>query len=366
MSHIRPLRPEDLAQVADLYQRVMRAGGAAPPGLAGYFTRTFLDHPWADPAIPSLVHESDDGAISGFLGSHVRRLRFDSAAIRMGCSGQLVADPGARRGIGALLLRHYLAGPQDLTITDGATDAVRRMWERLGGHTGYLRSLNWTRVFKPGRVVGGALAERVGVGGPHRSGLPLLSVLDLLAGRIPGTTARSTRPSTRAEPLEPSGLVEHLPAVTGQLHLVPDYDEAFATWLFTEMERVGTRGDLARCLVRGATGRLLGWYVTYLQPGAVSQVMQIAAAQRDVGAVLDHLFSHARERGVAALQGRLEPLLFEALAQRRCLLRHSERALIATRDPRLANAILSGNAMLTRMDGEWWMGHHVEAFSVAA
>lgn len=369
-NRIRALRPDDLAQVADLYQRVVRAGGTTPPGLTGYFARTFLDHPWADPAVPSLVHESDDGAITGFLGSHVRRMRFEDTPIRIGCSGQLVADPGARRGIGALLLRHYLAGPQELTITDGATDAVRRMWERLGGSTGHLRSLNWTRVFKPGRLAGGALAARAGRrDGTQRPGLPLLSVLDLLAGwaarGAPQRSHPTARPETHAEPLEPSALVMHLPAVAGQLLLVPDYDEAFATWLFAEMAAVRSRGELVRCLVRDTQGRVLGWYVSYLQPGGVSQVLQVAAAERDVGAVLDHLFSHARERGVAALQGRVEPLLFEALATRRCLLHHTERALIHTFDLRLGNTLLSGRAMLTRMDGEWWMGHHLEPFEVA-
>lgn len=69
---IRALQRGDLPAVTQLYETVFRAGMAAKPGLAEEFERTVLDYPWADPGIPSLVYEQPDGAISGFLGSHVR------------------------------------------------------------------------------------------------------------------------------------------------------------------------------------------------------------------------------------------------------------------------------------------------------
>ena len=74
MSAIRPLERDDLPQVVSLYEHVARSGSRTPPpGLAAYFERTFLDHPWADPEIPSLVY-ADGDKIVGFLGSSVRRL----------------------------------------------------------------------------------------------------------------------------------------------------------------------------------------------------------------------------------------------------------------------------------------------------
>jgi GNAT superfamily N-acetyltransferase len=364
VNRIRALRPDDLPQVSRLYEHVMRSGGAPPPGLTTYFDATFLQHPWADEDVPSLVHESGDGTISGFLGSHVRRLRFDGRAIRMGCSGQLVVEPAARRrGVGALLLRHYLAGPQDLTITDGATGDVRLMWERLGGHTAFLRSMNWTRVFKPWHVLGEVLLRRSRRDSWKRAMRPVWSLLDTVTERVPRTPFRVDDPPTRAEPLTPSALLEQLPAVAGHLSLCPDYDQPFTEWLFEEMAKVSTRGNLVRCLVRDQAGRVLGWYVAYLQPGGISQVMQVAAVGRDVEPVLDHLFHHAQSSGTAALQGRLEPLLFETLTRRRCLFRQSEWALIHARDPEIVNAVLLGRGMLTRMEGEWWMGHHIEPFT---
>jgi hypothetical protein len=88
VSRIRPVERDDLPTVASLFEAVMRSRGRQPPPrLAAYFARTWLDHPWADPEIPSLVYETPDGRILGFVGAHVRRLTFDGRPVRMVCPG---------------------------------------------------------------------------------------------------------------------------------------------------------------------------------------------------------------------------------------------------------------------------------------
>ena len=69
------------------------ARGRLHPGSLAHFARTFLDHPWADPEIPSLVCEAADGRICGFIGCHVRGSSSTAAPIRVACGGQLVTDP---------------------------------------------------------------------------------------------------------------------------------------------------------------------------------------------------------------------------------------------------------------------------------
>jgi hypothetical protein len=110
---------------------------------------------------------------------------------------------------------------------------------------------------------------------------------------------------------------------------------------------------------------VLGWYVAYLQRRGLSQVLQIAAKERDAPAVLDHLFHDAQRAGVAALAGQLEPFLFEPLSERRrrCFLHLSGNFLVHSRNLKVLNPILTGQAMITRMDGERWMGHHLEPFT---
>src|ERR1700704_851225 len=141
---------DDLAEVASLFEHVYRSGSRIPSRkLAAYFARTLFDYPGRDPDISPLVYD-DQQRILGFLGVHVRHLRFDGRSIRLACGGPLATDPQARRrGVGALLLRRFLAGPQEISTTDGANDASRRLGEAVGAQTAYLGSINWTRFLRP-------------------------------------------------------------------------------------------------------------------------------------------------------------------------------------------------------------------------
>jgi hypothetical protein len=359
---IRELRREDLPGVCRLYERVVRSGSAhPPPQLTDYFARTLLDHPWVDPEIPSLVYEDADGEIVGFLGSHNRRVRLDGRPLRLACSGQLIADPGVRhRGVGALLCRRYLAGPQDVTITDGATDHVRRMWVGLGGQALAHAAVGWVRVIRPGATVRALLAERGDrrlswaqhVAGPVVDGLLAVA----LRGRTGFAVAE---PEGVGEPLGVEGLVGQIREVGRWLRLHVDYDAAYVEWLFRELEAVDVRGTPVRRLVRDRRGRVAGWYVYYLRRGAVAQVLQVAAPAGDVGLVLDHLVHHAAAAGAVALRGRVEPALVGELLARRCVLVRTEWALVHTKHQAVLAMLGSPKSLLTRLDGEWWMGHHL-------
>jgi hypothetical protein len=361
MSQIRPVEREDLPQVTELYERAVREGrGMPPPGLEPYFERTLLDYPWADPDVPSLVFDAGDKRIVGFIGSHVRRLVLAGRQIRMGCAGQLFTDPRERRfAIGARLLRSYLGGPQDLTITDGANTVVHEMWVRLGGYALYPGSLVWTRLFRPGRAVGDRWLELKGKGRLCRVAQPAWAALDAPASRIARPPDRPV--GVDAEELTPRALIDYERDVVGNAQLRVAYDQPFLEWLFREMAAVRTRGTLVRRLLR-REDRVLGWYVAYLKPRGLSQVIEVRAARGELGTVLDCLFADAWHGGAGALEGRLEPALYEPLSSRRCVVRHGTRALFHSSDPEVLAAISLGNSALTRLDGEWWMGHHTEPF----
>jgi hypothetical protein len=107
--------------------------------------------------------------------------------------------------------------------------------------------------------------------------------------------------------------------------------------------------------VRSAEGHVLGWYVYFLLRAGSCNVLQIAAQRRHVGAVLDDLFAHAVANGATAIQGRVEPHLLAALAHRGTVFRYSPRSLVYTRSDELLGVLASGRALLTRLEGEWWM-----------
>lgn len=366
MTSIRPLAREDLPEVVSLYERVMRSGSRdAPAGLVPYFERTFLDHPWADPDLPSLVSRSQEGRIIGFLGSHVRRIRFEERSMRLACGGQLIADPDVRnRAVGVFLLRTFLSGPQDVTITDGATRTVRQIWEGLGGVTSDLKSISWVRLLRPSRFAGDYLLRRRDRERAFARLRPLLDAVDALALRLPIRSLRPEIPAGSEEPLSAGALLENLPAVTASLRCYPEYDEPFLEWLFREMAAAQSRGTLRRLLVRDRRRQVIGWYVYYLGSEDECQVMQIAARHGNLERVLDQLFSRAYQDGAISIRGRLEPGLVQPLSARRCLFRDSGvPALVHARNPDVAAAVQSSRCLLTRMDGEWWMGHNLEPFT---
>jgi hypothetical protein len=354
---IRPLDRNDLGEVAALYELVARSGESTPPpGLGPHFAETLLDHPWADASIPSLVY--DDGRVTGFIGSHVRRFALDGRPLRFAYGGQLITDPAARKSaVGFFLLRAFMQGPQDVTLTDTAGEATLRMWTRLGGRAASLPSLSWFRVFRP---LSFAIDHKLTAHGPRRlartAGRAGASV-DRLAGRrlAPDDPPRAVQP----EPLRPETMIEGIERCAPRL--APAYDLPFLRWLLPTVSGVHSRGTLVATLLR-TDGLPIGWYLYYLRPGGLSDVLQVAAAPGSVGAVVDHLFADAHQGGAALLRGRIEPHLLEPLGRRRCLFRYNGGALVHTHDAEIAAAMVSPDSLLTRLEGDWWMGHHLEPF----
>ena len=117
----------------------------------------------------------------------------------------------------------------------------------------------------------------------------------------------------------------------------------------------GVSFDERAATILNERGRVLGWYVYYALPGEGCQLLQLAAHERHEGAVLDNLFTHAIAQGGAAVQGRVEGRILPELAHRGALFRFSPRSLIFSRNTDLLGAVTSGHALLTRLEGEWWM-----------
>jgi hypothetical protein len=365
VSPIRPLQRGDIPQVAKLYELVARDGLSEPPSqLTPFFERTLLDHPWADPEIPSLVWE-DGHRITGFIGSNVRRMRFDGRPVRMACSAHLIVHPESRsRAVGAQLMRRFLGGPQQLTITDGATDTVRRMWEGLGGHTVHLSCLSFIRLFRPARLAVGLLAARRGWSAADVGLRPLALAVDRVAELMARRRFVPARPDCDARPLTVAALLEHHSVVAKTVRLYADYDTAYLDWLFREIAEIASWGPLwpsrvgcgrlwAESVHSG--GNVVGWYVCQVRRGGLCRVLQFAATPRGADVVYAQLAHSARALGAAGLYGRIEPRLFVPVTEGPGLIVPSGgRLLVHTGDRELLAAVLGGDALLSTMDGEWW------------
>ncbi|MGZ4416790.1 MAG: hypothetical protein ACXVRV_01270 [Gaiellaceae bacterium] len=360
---IRGFEERDLEQVALLWDTVFRSGSSlAVPETAEFLRRTLLVDPWCDPDLPSLVYARRDGRVIGFLGSSVRRMRFDGRPVRAVSSAHFMIDPTAHvQGVGALLLGRLLAGPQDLTTTDTAGVATQPLWRRFGGRTAHLSSISWIRVFLPSAVARRLLAERIGEGRwfLRAPATPLWQVGDVVLRRAinlvspPRSAPASSLATVSSESLSAADVAKELEAVGEAFRLRPEYQSSKLESLLDDLGRFRKGVPVSRVVRQG--GRTLGAYVYLLDPGGLCPVLAVACAEDDAEAVVASLFEHASSQGAAALVGRVEAHLQEALSQSSALFFAAQvRRLVHSRDPELLAAIDSGSALMTRLDGEWW------------
>lgn len=82
-----------------------------------------------------------------------------------------------------------------------------------------------------------------------------------------------------------------------------------------------------------------------------------------MGDVLDHLFRNAKKQGAIAVHGRMEPKFMQDFTNRCCFFyRLGGWKTAHSRNPELVSLIHSGDAFLSRLEGEWCLafGKHPE------
>jgi hypothetical protein len=354
LSHIRPLERDDLPAVGDLLRAELLARVRdAPRSIEDFLAETLFDGPWADPELPSWVATGPDGAVSGFLACHVRRMSLDGEPIRVVCCSHLAVAEGQRAGAaGAFLMRRSLGGPQDLTISDTAIDVVSRVWRLGGGYVDVARSCEWMHIFRPG-LMGVRLARRGAGRQPvNRYDVPVPGLpLHLASKLIPRLRDLEEPGDLSSTTLGPAEAAELLPRLLRGVPLRPDYDVAYLEWLLARLRE--SDGELVHRLVRQGD-RPVGWYVYLLRPSGAGRVLQVLADPRGADAVVAELFADARRRGATLLTGRVEPQLQEPLRRRLTAIGFGERHVAHSARPDVRAALTGDQALVTRLDGEWW------------
>jgi GNAT superfamily N-acetyltransferase len=349
MAEIRPFGPDDLHAVAALLQANLPPW-TTPEEIPNSLAATYLDDPWRDPELPSLV-AFEGGEIIGFVGAQVRRFRFGDRTLRGVCASHLTVDPNRRGGgTGALLLRRLLTGGQDLSFSDSANEEVVRIWQVLGGRLDAARSCDWMVVLRPMRWM-----------------------LPIAAAALPGRSADSERLPVRALPFgalkprrahpapEPdvtsadassAEIVELMPEMARKIPLRVEYDEGFLEHLCRNVE--SQYGRLVRRIVRRGESSL-GWYAYVPRPGGSSHVLQCLASGQNAPAVLADLLRDARGRRSAVLAGRLEPHLARPLGDLGPVLGLARQPVLHSHDPEILAALASGDSVLSQLDSEWFV-----------
>jgi len=360
---VRTFGADDIPQVAELHRSMFRGNDEQSPELEHsyrcFFQEVYLNNPWYDGRISPLICEDDNGKVIGFLGVMPRPMRLNGRSIQAAVSSMFMVDPNHRFGLAAVqLMKTFLGGPQDLSLADESTGASRKLWERLGGVTSLLRSIYWTRPLRPARLLNVHLSQRDGFRGLATLSKPLFWAADAAIARVRPSPFYCSRPRLSGEDTDIRTLLECCRGLGDSQTLGPEYDEQSLGWLL----EMASHGDaLEKVAVRSSSGNIVGWYVYYLSPAGIAELLQIGANQSFAKDVMDHLLSHAQRHGAVAVTGRLDPRYMEGLGAA-CMMRPRYWMLVHSRHPELLSLMDRGEPYLTRLEGEWCMQFHTSRY----
>ena len=352
-AQVRACTPDDMAAVAGLFQRTFRnARLAAPVSLTSYLRELYFEHPWRDPALPSKVFVAD-GAVRGFIGILPLRLAFRGRTLRAAVASSLMVDnPQANPLAGARLFRAYLAGPQDVSLSDSANPVSRGMWDRLGGKPAPSESMEWVRPFRPFAT---ALALGADFVPSLRYARPVAWLGDGIAGLFNRDLMRVSPPDAAHDAdASDEDLVRLIPELAAAYEVRPAWDPTTLRWMLAHAADKNRRGPMVRRIVRGKDGGLLGCYIYYGRHGGVAWVLQLLARPDAIGPVLDNLLASALARGCVGVRGRSQARLLDALQRRHCLFFHLSATVVHSHDTELVAAVRGGEALVTGLAGDAW------------
>jgi len=332
-----------------LYKEVFPATERSGTGdLESYFDMAFFGSPLTDGEEGSLVYRGSDGDILGFLGVQPRRLSIRGRTLRAAvCTKFMVARRAGINGAAVRMLRSVFERPLDLVLADLANEPARRLWEGLGGRTVLLGSLYWSRALRPTRYLVSRISRRHLLKPLAFAARPLADIADMVATRHAPVAGHTS------ENLDPETLVSSLPTVCRERPLRPEYDARSLKWLLEVMSDANHPKPLRKRLVRNAQHEVVGWFLYFLDRGGESNVVQMAASKRSAEAVLQILLADAWSQGSVVVSGRFDPGFVEPLSAQRCALSHGPWMLVHSKQPDVLDAILSGAAFLSRLEGEW-------------
>lgn len=356
---VRPFVEADIPQVVDLYWRLMRRReGPAPQQFRSLFHKLYFENPWVDRAYPSLVYEGKSGDVIGFLGIIARKMSLCGEPVRIAFGGNFIVQPGSRSQLaGPRLLGAYLGSNYAAWQTDSANDVSRALLERLGFRTIPALNLHWIRPLKPShyavyaltRGASPALASTLKV-----ASKPFCSLADGLATRVKASPFLQREPRLRGSELDVETLLQCLTSFRDGYLFWAEYDVDSLKWLLGFMDRGTVRGRLRKIAVRDESDKIVGWYIYYVKPGSVGEVVQIGGDKKYTKDVLDHLFYDAWKQGVVGLHGVVDGRRMADFSDRGCIFTCRGGWNVAfSRNPKLLDVFECGDAFLTRLDGEW-------------
>jgi hypothetical protein len=361
MPQVRSFAAEDLDTVADMFQRLLRKSNApVSDDLRTYLRLMFLDASNVDPEMPSKVHVRDDGSVSGFLGVIPLMMEYEGRQVRVAiCTSFVSEDRDDDPFAGARLLRDVLAGPQDLSFGETADDVSTEMWRKMRGKVLAPYSLEWVRILRPASFALNMVAGRFsGILGLLR---PLSTVADrFVARRGQGRSWSHYTPHTEkadafiAHDANDEEFTDLSLNLLKSFHLRPDWSRETLLSMLEHAQRKALHGERVQRIVKTRSGKPIGLFLYYGNPGNIGRTVQIMAIPGQESIVIDRLFRDAFDRGLVAIRGRTQPALLDTMIGKKCAFLHASSTVVHSRDPEILKSATDGTAFLNGLAGESW------------
>jgi hypothetical protein len=359
MPSVRSIQVGDIDAVANLFQRrLRRSPHLASDDLKTYLRSLFLDFTDQEPDIRSRVHLRDDGSVSGFIGVLPVRMRFEGRAVRAANCGTFACDDRDNDPFaGARLLRDVLAGPQDFSFTETSNDVSTDMWRTMGATVLGSYSLEWLRVLRPTAFALEVAADRMSA---MRLLMPLAKGIDAIVRRGgKQALAYYTPLSGKADaftdvPVEDGEFAALGRDLSTTFPLHPIWEQPALESMLRHAHRKALHGERVQCAIKARSGKAIGLYLYYGDSGGIGRTVQIMAAPGKESIVIDCLIRNAHERGLAAIRGRTQPNLLNAMISKKCAFLHTSSTVVHSRNSDLLTAMTYGHAFLNGLVGEGW------------
>ncbi|MGK6317078.1 hypothetical protein [Neorhizobium sp. DT-125] len=351
---VRDFERGDVEPVARLFQETFRNSKTQSPSLSAYLEEAFFNNPWAEPDIRSKVFAAADGRISGFVGVFPARLEFDGRPLRAAFAGSLmVENPRENPLAGARLVRAFLSGPQDISLTETANQTALGMWQKAGHPLDPGYSLNWLKVLRPASTGVQLLERHVGIARLLRPFGRMADRATALVGKASFHPAQGGKLAFRD--VTPAEFGKALLVLKDVYPLKPRWEADNIGWFLDQAEQKRKFGYPEWRVGYGAGDRPLAAYVYFTEPGAIGWVLQAVSAPAAAGELVDDLFAHAHGLGCAGLRGAAHPWLTPALMTRRAFFYSRSFYVAAARDKSLLEPVRAGQALISGLAGEGWM-----------
>lgn len=354
---ITPLRIDDIDTVVSLSQKYFPGSkGSSIQTLKKRTAELYFKDGKLLPSASPLVSRSANGTVNGFLGVITKSFRYRNQVITVANCHHLMATEEARKQLIPMrLLQQFLAGPQNISFSDGSVDSTRQLWKRLGGESVTGESIYYKVPLRPLTFTAGHFLKQYQnrIGDSIRF---LAFCTDLIAGKIRIPLFHRRKTDINFAPLDTELMGILLEKIKPFYLLFPQYNPSDIERLFQLLDGETRYGTLHKVALLGPNDQPIGWFIYYAQKRGVCEVIQAVSLPGKETELFNSLTWHAFSMGGVELSGRLMPSQLQSPFTEKALSVPARMwTLMHSNDVELKHIIQSGKAFMTRLEGDLWV-----------